>query len=651
MAAAQAGRIDEACEIGERGLADGGDPAALNAMIGSLICHKGDFALALPHLRAAQSARPQDSVITRNLATALVGAERYAEAIALLTDENIASDEGGALLRLRGFAAQISGDLEQAITDYGRVVSSQPGDWETWNNLGNAKISAGDSIGGIAALRRAAEVNAGSAQTRHNLVRALLDAGQAAEAEIELRSMADDFPRDPTPLGHLFGLLQQRGFDNHAEEALKSAIERSPKDVGMLIALGRQQLLRFALTDAQQTFRRVIALDPGNGDAFLGLADALEHHDPERLPELLAEAERASIDENRLNLIRALLARREKRFADGAETLKSIPPDFDPVRRWHLQGQLLDGLGDYDGAFAAYSRMNQVLAAEPTEPLRRAAELRDELRQRLQRTTQKWRDSWVAPPLVAERTAPVFLLGFPRSGTTLLDTMLLGHPQVEVMEERPVLAQLRAEGGDFDSLAAMDEAEVRRMQDRYFEIAASYAELREGSRLVDKSPLHMQSLPQIYRLFPNAHVILALRHPADVVLSCFMAKFRMNASMSNFVQIDTIAEFYDLSFSLWEKSLALFPVQVHTVVYERMIEDPEAVLRPVVEGLGLEWAAEIVDHQSTAKERGVITTASYAQVTEPLYLGAAGRWQRYRKHLEPVLPILQPWIEKFGYEI
>ena len=74
-------------------------------------------------------------------------------------------------------------------------------------------------------------------------------------------------------------------------------------------------------------------------------------------------------------------------------------------------------------------------------------------------------------------------------------------------------------------------------------------------------------------------------------------------------------------------------------------------LRPVVEALGLEWHAEIIDHERTAKERGVITTASYAQVTEPLYRGAAGRWQRYRKHLEPVLPTLQPWIEKFGYEI
>jgi len=210
---------------------------------------------------------------------------------------------------------------------------------------------------------------------------------------------------------------------------------------------------------------------------------------------------------------------------------------------------------------------------------------------------------------------------------------------------------LRAEGGNFDALAPMDGGEVRRLQQRYFELADGYVQRGEDVMLIDKSPLHMQSVPQIYRLFPNAQVILALRHPADVVLSCFMAKFRMNASMSNFVRLDTIAEFYDLSFSLWEKSLALFPLKVHPVVYERMIEDPEAALRPVVEGLGLRWQADILDHQRTARQRGVITTASYAQVTEPLYSGSVGRWQHYRKHLEPVLSSLRPWAEKLGYEL
>jgi hypothetical protein len=82
-----------------------------------------------------------------------------------------------------------------------------------------------------------------------------------------------------------------------------------------------------------------------------------------------------------------------------------------------------------------------------------------------------------------------------------------------------------------------------------------------------------------------------------------------------------------------------------------MIEDPEAALRPVIEGLGLQWHRAVVEHEQTAKTRGVIPTASYAQVTEPLYRKSAGRWQNYRKHLEPILPVLRPWAKKFGYEL
>jgi tetratricopeptide (TPR) repeat protein len=650
LIAAQTGRIKEACEIGERGLADGCDPAALHAMIGSFLCQTNDFESALPHLQAAHEARSADSLIANNLASALAGCERYDEAFAVLTDQIVTTDASGGLRRLRGYVAQMAGNFGAAAADYEGVLQDYPTDWETWNNLGNTKICSDDLPGGITALRRAAELNPRVPQTRFNLALALRDAGEFAEAENELRLIAEDFPHDPTPLGYVFGLLQMQGFDAEARKALEQAIERDPQNVGMLIALGREQLLGFEIPEAIRTFRGVLELEPTNGDAFLGIADALEHERPEGLPELLVEAEAANIDPVRLDLIRALIARREKRYREGAEALKDIPPDFDPIRRWHLEGQLLDGLGDYDGAFAAYSRMNEVLASEPTEPLRRAAELRGRIRDRLERTTVEWLTSWAAPSIVSDRAPPVFLVGFPRSGTTLLDTMLMGHPEVEVMEERPVIAQIRADTG-FDAIAGMGESDVRRLQERYFDLAGKYTALREGSLLIDKSPLHMLSVALIYRLFPNAHFILALRHPADVVLSCFMAKFRMNASMANFTDLPTIAEFYDLSFSMWEKARSLFPVPVHTVVYEKMIEDPEAVLRPIVEGLDLKWHPDVLDHQRTAKERGVITTASYAQVTEPLYRKAAGRWHHYRKHLEPILPTLRPWIEKFGYEL
>jgi hypothetical protein len=100
----------------------------------------------------------------------------------------------------------------------------------------------------------------------------------------------------------------------------------------------------------------------------------------------------------------------------------------------------------------------------------------------------------------------------------------------------------------------------------------------------------------------------------------------------------------------WDRARAVMPLAVHTVRYEDMVQDLEGELRPLIAFLGLDWDDALLDHQKTAKDRGYIRTPSYAQVTEKIYTRSSGRWEGYRKHMEPVLPILEPWIERFGYE-
>jgi hypothetical protein len=161
----------------------------------------------------------------------------------------------------------------------------------------------------------------------------------------------------------------------------------------------------------------------------------------------------------------------------------------------------------------------------------------------------------------------------------------------------------------------------------------------------------MNKVPLIRRLFPDARFILALRHPCDVVLSCFITSFRLNDSMSSFVDLDTTAEFYDLSFAYWSKCAGVLPADVATVRYEDVVEDAEGELRRLLAFMDLEWQPTVLDHATTARTRGLISTASYAQVTEKIYARASGRWQRYRSHLESVLPRLEPWVRRFGYSL
>ena len=164
-------------------------------------------------------------------------------------------------------------------------------------------------------------------------------------------------------------------------------------------------------------------------------------------------------------------------------------------------------------------------------------------------------------------------------------------------------------------------------------------------------PLDMVLAGLLHRLFPDARFIFAERHPADVVLSCFITNFRLNDAMANFLDLEDSARFYDLAMTHWQQCRSIFSLDVHELRYEHMVADLEGAVRPLLDWLGLPWDQGMLDHRQTARGRGYVTTASYAQVTEPIYGRAAGRWVRYRDHLEPVLPVLAPWAERLGYEL
>jgi tetratricopeptide (TPR) repeat protein len=653
LGAARAGRTAEAHTIAERGIAEGNDSGALNGFIGALYCADGRFDAAIAPLQKATEQQPDNLGHKRNLVGAFLQTERFAEAVALLTDEVVDADPSMNFLRQRAYSAHMDGQLDLAISDYRRFLSVNGSDWESWNNLGNAYLNAGDLEAAIEALRTAARINPRAAPTRLNLARSLRDFGDLTAAEAELRQMAQDFPNDEKPLIDLYHLLGQLGRpEAELEEALEAAAVRDPANPDLLIALGDHQLRYLAFDKAEATYRRVLSLSPSSAAAYLGLAQTLEHVRPDDLAALVIEAEAANVDDHaQLSLIRAFADRRAKKYDEGLVALQSVPEDVEAAIRWHLAGQMFEALGRYDEAFDAFTAMNNAHAADQSEPLRRAAELRAVLRDQLERTTEEWYRGWTAPAVQSRHPAPVFLMGFPRSGTTLLDTILMGHPNVAVMEEQPLLQSVGLGTAGFESLSELGEDEIRRLQDRYFELASERVGLSGQKLLIDKSPLHLHRIPQILRLFPDAHFILALRHPADAVLGCFKANFRLNNAMSNFLDLGTAAEFYDLTFQMWERGESLLSPVVHTVRYESLIEDPEATVRPLIEGLGLDWTDRVLDHQRTARDRGIVTTASYAQVTEPIYRHAEGRWRNYSRHLEPILPVLAPWVGKYGYTL
>lgn len=652
VTAASRGKLAEACTIGERALAEGGDRAALNAMLGVFRQQLGDVEASIGHLRIANAARPADPKIAANLATALSETGRHGEALEVITEELAKADNGMGLARLRGFLAQSAEAFPTAVSSYERVVSALPNDWEAWNNLGNARRCVGDFEGSIAALERAAQLEPNSPPVRLNLAIAIGAAGDLQESERQLRALANELPNETQPLRELHALLKEQLRDQEALDAIREAVRRDPTNVGLLLALGSHQSQLQQYEEAEATYRRAIVLEPANDLANLGLAILFElTNRGEALSRLVGEAERRGVDPQALSFIRAFDLRRQKRFEDGLRALEHVPDAMETARRAHLLGQLLEGAGRYDEAFVAFERMNELNRDDPSQPEQRGANYRETIRGQLETLTPEWVGGWQEVSIVDERPSPLFLVGFPRSGTTLLDTMLMGHPRIEVMEEEPALRRANRELPDFAELPHADEKRIEAARDAYFRTAQALTPLAPGNLLVDKNPLIMNGLPVVRRLFSDAKIILALRHPCDVVLSCFITNFRANDGMASFQRLEAAAELYDLSFRYLERAQQLFDFPMHRVVYERVVADREAELKSLFGFIGLDWHDAVLEHEATAKGRGRIKTASYAQVVEPIYTRSAGRWWNYRKQLEPILPVLEPWVKKFGYSL
>ncbi|RYE56136.1 MAG: sulfotransferase, partial [Rhizobiaceae bacterium] len=247
--------------------------------------------------------------------------------------------------------------------------------------------------------------------------------------------------------------------------------------------------------------------------------------------------------------------------------------------------------------------------------------------------------------------SPIFLVGFPRSGTTLLDTLLMNIPGLHVLEELPIVQSVEAELGDPARIESLTSDEANRLRARYYETLAQLAPPGPGQRVVDKFPLHMARMGIIHRIFPDAKVIFVERHPYDCVLSAFMSNFELNRAMLSFTTLEGAARLYDGASTAWTRAEANLPIDSCRIRYERLVEDLEGEMRRLLSFLGIAWDDAVLDNTGSAARRAHIRTASYSQVTEPIYKRSAGRWERYRTQMNEVIPILAPWTERMGYDI
>ena len=558
--------------------------------------------------------------------------------------------------------AQAYGDGELILAEHlaHEVLRSVPGHRDALGGLYNACKDTGRIEAAEAIVRRMVALHPDDALARMNAALFFRSKSAFAEALVHgrvLLRLVPDIGVVQRVMGQIFNGLHQ---SVSAEHHLRRAIELGGSDDGdTLLALGHALRGQGRFEEARANYEQAATLAGGQAADVLIAWSELEEADG-RLDEADALLDRAAAlgsSDPRIPTGRAVILRRRKDFEAALAVLDAMkPPPQGHGPSLKERGVILDALGRHDEAFAAFTAFKQQ-NAKVTGNLYRAEAAASQ--------AQFLKDFFTAGrtallPRAGLRTdvaQPIFVVGFPRSGTTLVEQTLSSHPAIAGGDELPLISQLverlgsllGSEGVYPQSLSELWFGDrvgmIDTLRDYYLNEAARLGAVHAGAAwFTDKMPLNETHLGLIHLLFPHSPVVHLVRHPMDVVLSTFFNSLTHGFHCA--ATLDSAARHFALTADLVEHYRSVLPMRYLAVRYEDMVTDQEAQVRRLFDFIGEPYDSRALNfHENPRPAR----TASYAQVNEKLYDRSRFRFRRYSEHLAPVEPILRPWIERLGY--
>lgn len=624
---------------------------------------------------------PNAGEALRRQAMQALTAGKLAEGMALLekalekspSSPDICNDLARAHLR--------NGDAARAEQYLIRATQLAPADPFFLNSYGVFLLSEARLDDAAPVLERALAVKPGHHEIANNLGLLHHQRGDLKMAEEFFLQAIRSNPSWPGGYGNLGNLMRDLKQNDRAEKAYREALRLAPGNIGGWHALAEFLRGIGKYEEAVACLRRIMSQAPFNEKAWLPIVELQETMNKlDDAAETLKDIKARFPNSTAAAIIEGRLLRRQGKTEEAVARLESLGTLAENSLHYiPLQfelGQAYERAGDADKAFACFSRAKSAQAKSAEAQKLDKDQYINTIACIRQEFTPAIAKAITSAPATAKSPAPVFLVGFPRSGTTLLDQILSSHPRIFVAEEEPVMNQLtmhlvRKFGGKPPSgaqtrggvpdwllnnpcypacLADLKDGDIAELREIFFKGHGAEARMEDGRIFIDKLPLNIRHAGFIRRVFPDAKFILALRHPCDSVLSCFMQQFRLNPAMMPFLDINSGARLYDEVFSLWDHYTQLLPLKTHTIRYEDVVADFRPAVSSLLEYLGVEWNDAVLEYDKTARERN-INTPSYHQVTEKIYTRASGRWQRYRQHLQPILDILEPHAKKHGYSM
>ncbi|MGB7767521.1 MAG: sulfotransferase [Verrucomicrobiia bacterium] len=513
---------------------------------------------------------------------------------------------------------------------------------------------------------------------------------QAAEQALQRKDFQQNFELlerarslDPANPAILLQLGRSHGLRYNytaAEECFEKAIQLAQNKTQIMAMAGAQSCDFFNPELAERYFRRAVEQKDATVGMLVQLAEIYEmfFHRMAEASQMIDRALQMDPTFQRALLTRARLERQAGHLEEAEKLLRSILATTDQetrIRAYYQLGAALDRQGRYDEAMAAFIEAKAPFQAQSgaffLQRQIAGAHLREILTSISAETFQRWFDFGreLQPP---RRLA--MLCGHPRSGTTLLEQVLDSHPDIISAEETTVfyesvylpLARTQpppaprpglppqfqmSDQVELSVLEAAPKDLLQQLRENYFQtMERCLGKPIDNRLLVDKNPALTLLLLGFQRVFPEVKLIVALRDPRDVVLSCFMQNFAVLAPRHTaFFNLKDTVEQYVEEMNIWRTLAPMIPGRYLEVRYEDMVEDLESVARRTLDYLGVSWDVKVVHFYERARQRRV-RTPGYADVGRPVFKTARGRWRNYQKYLEPYLYRLEPFVKAFGYE-